>query len=136
MPGEGLFNMPPLSDMVAVTIGGSIGSLSRFLCNHLFAQLLGTTFPWGTLVVNVAGSMLIGFVLTLASNKPGSIDPTVRFFLTSGFAGGFTTFSALAYESFYLFQKGEVWLAVANVGSNLVIGFAAVLLGVVVAKLI
>ncbi len=136
MPGEGLFNMPPIGDMVAVSIGGSIGSLSRFLCNHLFAQLLGTTFPWGTLVVNVAGSLLIGFVATLAAAKPGAIDPTFRFFLTSGFAGGFTTFSALALESFQLFQKGEVWLAVANVGGNLIIGFAAVILGVVLAKLI
>ncbi|MBX9666996.1 MAG: fluoride efflux transporter CrcB [Candidatus Obscuribacterales bacterium] len=136
MPGEGLFNMPPIGDMVAVSIGGSIGSILRFLCNHLFAQLLGTTFPWGTLVVNVAGSLLIGFVATLATTKPGSIDPTFRFFLTSGFAGGFTTFSALALESFQLFQKGEVWLAVANVGGNLIIGFAAVVLGVVIAKLI
>lgn len=136
MPGEGLFNMPPLNDMVAVSIGGAIGSLSRFLCNHLFAQLLGTTFPWGTLVVNVSGSLLLGFVVALASNKPGSIDPTVRFFLTSGFAGGFTTFSALAYESFHLFQKGDVLLAFANVGSNLILGFAAVIVGVAVARLI
>lgn len=121
-------------EIVAVAIGGMIGCIARFLTSQCLATWFGTTFPWGTLVVNVMGSFLIGFVATTALAKPGLIDPNLRFFLTSGFAGGFTTFSALAYETFALYQKGEPLLACANLGSNLVLGFIAVILGVILAK--
>lgn len=129
-------NLPGWPEMIAVTIGGAVGSLARFLSAHYFSLWLGTTFPWGTLFVNVLGSLLIGFVATLAFSKPNVMDPAVRFFLTSGVAGGFTTFSALAFETFSLYQKGEVMLAFANLGGNLLLGFIAVIVGVVLARLL
>ena len=130
------WNLPGINEMLAVAIGGSIGSLARFLSSHYMSLWLGTTFPWGTLVVNVLGSFLIGFVATLAFNKPGLIDPGMRLFLTSGFAGGFTTFSALAFETFALYQRGEIMLVLANVGGNLVLGLIAVVIGVMLARLV
>jgi len=129
-------NLPGVLEVLAVAIGGLIGSVARFLTSHYMAMWLGTTFPWGTLVVNILGSLVIGFVGAIALNKPGAIDPTLRFFLTSGFAGGFTTFSALAFETLNLFQKGEGMLAAANVGGNLVFGFLACVVGIMLARLV
>lgn len=126
--------LPAFLEIVAVALGGMIGCVARFLTSYYTSAWLGTTFPWGTLIVNVLGSLLIGFVATAALSKPGLIDPNLRFFLTSGFAGGFTTFSALAFETFALYQKGEIMLAFANLGSNLVLGFIAVIIGVMLAK--
>jgi CrcB protein len=129
-------NLPGMIEILAVAFGGAIGCVARFLSNHYLSMLFGSTFPWGTLFVNVLGSLLIGFVATLAFNKPGVIDPNVRILLTSGFAGGFTTFSALAFETCALYQKGEVILALANVGGNLLLGGIAVVLGVMLARLL
>lgn len=136
MPSFEQLNLPGLSQILAVSAGGLVGSLARFLTGHYLAQAFGTTFPWGTLVVNFLGTALLTFVITVAFNKPGSINPDLRFFLTTGFAGGFTTFSALAFETFSLYQKGEVLLASLNIGGNLVLGLLAVVIGLVLARLI
>lgn len=129
------FAGPPWAQIIAVAIGGMIGSVLRFLSSHYLAMWFGTTFPWGTLFVNVAGSALLGFVAALALGKPGGIDPVVRLLLTAGLAGGFTTFSTFAYETIYLFQKGDVQLAIANLAGNMVLGVFACILGMILARL-
>ncbi|MDZ4835747.1 MAG: fluoride efflux transporter CrcB [Candidatus Melainabacteria bacterium] len=136
MPSFEQLSFPGLKETLAVAAGGLFGSVFRYLTGHFAAQLFGTTFPWGTLIVNGLGTSLLAFVVTLAFNKPGTIDPGLRFFLTTGFAGGFTTFSALAMETFSLYQKGEVVLATANLGGNLLLGLVAVVIGFVLARLI
>jgi CrcB protein len=125
-----------LINTLAVAIGGCIGSIARFLSGQLFANWLGTTFPWATLFVNIVGSAFLGFVFSFSIAKPGAIDPNLRLFLTTGFAGGFTTFSAFAWETLSLYQKGDIALALANVGSNLVLGFAAVFLGYLLGRVV
>lgn len=136
MPTFEQLNMPGLTQLVAVAAGGLIGSVARYLTGHYLALAFGTTFPWGTMVVNFLGTGLLAFVATVAFNKPGSIDPGLRFFLTTGFAGGFTTFSALAFETFSLYQKGEMLLGSLNIGGNLVLGVIAVVIGIVLARLV
>ncbi|MBX3138184.1 fluoride efflux transporter CrcB [Candidatus Obscuribacterales bacterium] len=128
--------LPAAMEILAVALGGTFGCVARFLTSYYASAWFGTTFPWGTLIVNVIGSLVIGFVATTALAKPGLIDPNLRFFLISGFAGGFTTFSALAFETFALYQKGEPMLAFANLGGNLLLGFIAVVVGVMLAKLL
>jgi CrcB protein len=128
--------LPPLSQIGAVALGGSVGSVLRFFCNHYFAMWLGTTFPYGTLFVNVAGSLWLGFIGTLALNKAGIFDPNMRLLLTTGFAGGFTTFSSLAFESMALYQGGSLALAIGNIAANLIIGMLGLILGIFLARLI
>lgn len=127
---------PPWSQIGAVALGGSLGSVLRFFCNHFFAQWFGTTFPYGTLFVNVSGSLWLGFVGTLALNKAGLFDANVRLLLTTGFAGGFTTFSSLAFETMALYQGGSLPLAIGNVAANLVIGMLGLMLGIFLARFV
>jgi len=125
----------PYDQIAAVAIGGAIGSVSRFLCGHLLGNWLGTLFPWGTLMVNILGSIWLGYIATISLQRPGSLDPTLRLLLTTGFAGGFTTFSSFAYETLALLQQNEPELAVANIGSNMILGFIACWLGFVIARM-
>lgn len=127
---------PEIRLVVSVLIGGGIGSLARFLAGHYMPALLGTSFPWATLFVNVLGSVWLGFIGTVAVQKPGAIDPVIRLLLTTGFAGGFTTFSTFAFESLSLYQRGDTTLALANVGANLIVSLLFVWLGAVLARLL
>jgi CrcB protein len=129
-------SFPPLSQIGAVALGGSVGSVLRFFSNHYFAMWFGTTFPYGTLFVNVAGSLWLGFVGTLALNKAGLFDPNVRLLLTTGFAGGFTTFSSLAFETMALYQGGSLALALGNVAGNVILGMLGLILGIYLARLV
>jgi CrcB protein len=129
-------DLPPIPQVLAVAIGGSVGSVVRFLTGYYFATWYGTSFPWATLFVNVAGSLWLGFIATLAIQKPGAIDPVLRLALTAGFAGGFTTFSTFAFETLSLYDRGDNTLALANMALNLIVGIASVWLGIILARLL
>jgi len=94
---------------VAVAVGGAIGSVARFWLAGVMAELTGPRFPWGTLLINVLGSFVIGLVagITLTPARVG-MHPDVRIFLMTGFCGGFTTFSAFSLQTLELLQGGEV----------------------------
>jgi CrcB protein len=94
---------------VAVAFGGAIGSVGRFWLTGIMAGLTGPRFPWGTLLINVVGSFVIGLVggLTLTPARVG-IHPDVRIFLMTGVCGGFTTFSAFSLQTLELLQGGDV----------------------------
>jgi len=121
--------------MGAVLIGGAAGSLSRYLVGHIVGNMAGTMFPWATLAVNVSGSIFLGYVGTIAVLKPGAIDPNIRLLLTTGFAGGFTTYSAFTFETLLLYQQGEFDLVPLNIMCNLLLGFVGVWAGIVIARL-
>jgi CrcB protein len=125
-----MVQFPPLVQIAAVGFGGAVGSVARFLCSFSCAQLFGTDFPWGTLVVNLFGSLWLGFIGGLAAEKPGLIDPVVRLLLTSGFAGGLTTFSTFTFETLALYQRGEFSIMWGNVIGNIVLGFGAAVIGI------
>ncbi len=94
---------------VAVAVGGAIGSVGRFWLATVMTALTGPRFPWGTLLINVLGSFVIGLVggFTLTPGRVG-MHPDIRIFLMTGVCGGFTTFSAFSLQTLELMQSGDV----------------------------
>ena len=114
-----------------ICIGGALGTGSRYLVGLWAAKALGTGFPYGTLVVNVVGSFLISIVMYLSIDA-GAIPLPVRLFITTGFMGGFTTYSSFNYETLKLFQSGAWGIAATNVLVTLLACATAGLLGLFV----
>lgn len=100
--------------VLLVAAGGAIGSALRYLVATVTLAWLGPSFPWGTLVVNLVGSFLIGLVQQLATEALVLSEET-RLFLTTGVMGGLTTYSAFSYESVRLFETGAAWQAWFNI---------------------
>ena len=116
-----------------VTIGGGVGALARYVLSTWVGARLGLEFPWGTLVVNVVGSFIIGLVMVLSLER-GIVSPEVRLLLTTGFCGGLTTFSTFSYETLAL-MRSEQWLSAgANTLFNVGLCFAATWLGLLAAR--
>jgi CrcB protein len=114
-----------------ICLGGALGTGSRHLVGLWAAKTLGTTFPHGTLIVNVVGSFLLSVVMTLSIDS-GAIPLPVRLFLTTGVMGGFTTYSSFNYETIALFQSGAWGAAASNVLITLLACAASGLLGLFV----
>jgi len=121
-----------LADVGLVGLGGAIGSMSRYLVGVALTALLGPTFPWGTLAVNVVGSFAAGALVGTADVR--GLATSTRLFAMTGFLGGFTTFSAFAAETVRLFEQQGAVSAGANVAANLLVGVGAAILGLVVAR--
>jgi fluoride exporter len=110
-----------------VALGGALGSVARYWCSGFFARLIGETFPWGTIIVNIAGSFVIGFVGTLTGPDSRILVPSdARIFVMVGFCGGYTTFSSFSLQTLTLARDGE-WLWA---GTNIVISVVLCLIGV------
>ena len=118
---------------ILVGAGGFLGSVARYLLTGLAQAWFGSLFPWGTAVVNIAGSFLIGFIVTLGVETFPMAGNT-RLFLVVGILGGFTTFSSFGYETVRLIQSGSYGLGMLNVTLNVIFGLAAVILGVTAAR--
>ncbi|WP_414714914.1 fluoride efflux transporter CrcB [Sporomusa sp.] len=116
-------------NILIVAIGGGIGAASRYLVSSWAAERFGSGFPYGTLIVNVAGCFIIGLFLALVTDKI-VVKPEWRLFVTTGFLGGLTTFSSFSYETMKLLQEADISLAVYNVLANCVIGFLATWVGI------
>ena len=119
----------------AVALGGSIGAITRYLVSTWAAERFGANFPYGTLFVNAAGCLMIGFFMTLTTERL-IVSPYWRLIFAVGFLGGLTTFSSYSYETFQLLEDSEMLLAFYNTGLNLVLGFAATWAGIVLARLV
>ncbi len=107
---------------VYVAIGGAIGTVGRYWLSGVVARLIGETFPWGTLLINVTGSFIIGFFATL-TGPDGKIYATssARQFVLTGICGGYTTFSSFSLQTLNLVNDGEILRAGANVGLSVVL---------------
>jgi CrcB protein len=116
-----------------VGLGGCLGSILRFWLGSYIGGRLGSRFPYGTFVINVTGSFLIGMILTILAEKT-QWSPNWRFLIPIGFIGGYTTFSTFEYETFRLVQDGQMVTAMLNVVGSVVIGFAGVWAGVVAGR--
>jgi CrcB protein len=122
--------------VLLVGLGGFIGSISRYLVGGLVHKVFSSTgFPYGTLVVNVFGCLLIGFVVGLVEFKQ-LFRPEIRLFLLIGVLGGFTTFSTFSYETFALTRDGETLRAGMNVLLHIVVCFGAVWIGNILSRTI
>jgi len=113
-----------------IAIGGALGSVARYACSELSAHLFGAAFPWGTLAVNVAGSLIIGFFASFTGPGGAWAAPLdARLFITVGICGGFTTFSSFSLQTLALFRSGDAGLAFANIVGSVILCLAAVWLG-------
>jgi CrcB protein len=113
-----------------IAIGSAIGGVLRFWCSGAVARAFGETFPWGTLLVNIAGSFLIGLVaVTTGPDGRLLVGPTARQFVMVGVFGGFTTFSSFSLQTLNLARDGEWTLAAANILLSVVLCLLGVWLG-------
>lgn len=116
-----------------IGIFGGLGCVARFLTAGWTYQLLGRSLPYGTLLVNVVGSFMLGLVMTFGLRSM-LLSPDLRIGLTVGFWGGFTTFSTFSYETIRLLEDGSVWQAGANILLNVLLCLFFSLLGVLAAR--
>lgn len=118
-----------------VGIGGCAGSVLRFWLGTYIAGRMGTRFPYGTLVINVTGSFLIGVVLAVLTAKT-QWSPNWRYLIPIGFIGGYTTFSSFEYETLRTIQDGQIGLGLLYIAVSVIVGFMAVWGGVVAGRTI
>jgi CrcB protein len=121
--------------LLAIAIGGAIGSVARFLVGVGSTKLLGLAFPWGTLIINVAGSFLIGVFAESFALK-WNLPQAGQAFLTVGLCGGFTTFSTFSLDSYVLLQRGQLGLAAAYVIGSVILSIAALFAGLYLVRVI
>jgi CrcB protein len=116
-----------------IGIFGGLGCVSRYLVSGWVYALAGRALPYGTLAVNVAGSFLLGLIMEW-SLRSTLLSPELRFGITVGFMGGFTTFSTFSYETVRLLEEGSLAAAGANMVLNLLVCVVAALLGIYLAR--
>lgn len=115
-------------NLLLVMIGGSLGAASRYGINLLSVRLWGSHFPYGTLVVNLSGCLLIGVAFGLAG-KSNLMNPSARMFFVTGFLGALTTFSSYAVETVGAAGAGSFQVAAVNILVNNILGLALVIAG-------
>jgi len=118
-----------------VGIGGALGSILRFWLSSYIGSRMGHRFPYGTLVVNITGSFLIGLILAMLIART-DWSPNWRYLIPIGFIGGYTTFSAFTYETLRTMQDGQFGLALLYVAVSVIVGLAAVWGGLVAGRMI
>jgi CrcB protein len=124
-----------LLQIIIAGLGGFIGSASRFWLSTATYRILGQDFPYGTLLVNVVGSFLIGFLMALFEHR-FTISPNLRIFLTIGILGGFTTFSSFSYETVSLLREGSYVAGTANILYSVLNCLGATWVGGIVGRLV
>jgi CrcB protein len=124
-----------LNRYLVIALGAALGANARYLVGVWAGNRFGADLPYGTFLVNVTGSLLLGFLLTLATERL-EISTEVRLFLAVGFLGSYTTFSSYAVESLALLQDGNGWSGLANILVNNGIGLVCALIGVFLGRLL
>ncbi len=120
-----------------IALGGALGTTARYWLSGVVAQSIGETFPWGTLIINVTGSFVIGFFGALTGpDGRVFVGSTARQFVMIGMCGGYTTFSSFSLQTLNLMNDGEWFRAGANIGLSVLLCMIAVWVGVVLASLI
>jgi len=120
-----------IQTLIYVALGGAIGASARYLTGLAAIRIMGPGFPWGTLVVNVIGSFLMGvLVVTLAQFSANRFAPL----LMTGLLGGFTTFSAFSLDAISLWERGDTGAAVTYVAVSVVLSVAALVAGLFIAR--
>lgn len=116
--------------ILIVGSGGFIGTISRYLANELMKKLTTSNFPFGTLLVNILGCLIIGVIYGFIE-KGKLLEPELRLFLTTGICGGFTTFSAFSVENIIMIRNGEFLYVFAYLMLSILLGFTATYLGMI-----
>jgi CrcB protein len=119
--------------LLGIAVGGAIGSLARHFLSTGIYRMTGTTFPWGILIVNVLGGLIMGLVVELGALKLNS-SMEMRAFLTTGILGGFTTFSAFSLDTALLIERGEWFSAALYIVASVALSVAALFAGLWVVR--
>ncbi len=119
--------------IVLVALGGAAGAVARYVLDGWVAQRVAGAFPWGTLVINLSGSLVLGVLFALAVER-NVLPAGVRGPLMIGFLGAYTTFSTLMLESWRLWEDGAVALALGNVLGSAALGIVAVVAGLTIGR--
>lgn len=122
-----------MTDYLIIGLGGFLGANARYLVGGWAAKMYGSTFPYGTFLINVTGSFFIGFVLTLITDR-FSAPPSTRLFFIVGFTGAYTTFSTYMFESISLIQQRAYLAAIVYALGSVVVGLVAVTAGVIAGR--
>ncbi|HET6250270.1 MAG TPA: fluoride efflux transporter CrcB [Tepidisphaeraceae bacterium] len=125
--------MKLLVQYLAVGSAGFLGAITRLFVGSVFGRWLETSFPVGTLVINVTGSFILGWFITFVTEKY-PVSDTLRLAIAVGFVGAYTTFSTFTYESTKLMNDRAWAMAIANIVVSLVLGLLAVRLGIMTAR--
>jgi CrcB protein len=114
-------------EILWVGVGGFLGANARYLIGAWVGSRMGSAFPYGTLVINISGSFILGVIMGLVDAR--TLSPTFRLAAGVGFVGAYTTFSTFTYETMRLAEDGSSLLAVVNVVGSLLAGLAATIAG-------
>lgn len=130
-----VLQQPAVRNPVAVSLGAIAGALSRYYLSLWFAQRFGTSFPYGTLFINITGCLAMGFFYTIALERIAIISPEVRLMVAVGFLGAYTTFSTYALDTVTLLSNRSFTAAGFYAISSVFIGIISIQLGVILARL-
>jgi len=119
--------------IVLIAVGGAAGAVARYLVDVTISQRWPSAFPWGTLAVNLSGSLVLGVLFALTVER-GVLHASSRAPVMIGFIGAYTTFSTFMLESWRLVEDGAVGLAVANIVGSCLLGLVAVFIGVAIGR--
>src|SRR5258707_15840289 len=125
----------PINDLLVISIGAILGANARWIISRYAAKILGPTFPYGTLFINVSGSLAVGLFMIWATERV-LIDPRWRLLVVVGFCGAFTTFSSFAFETMAYFEQGQWLLMFTNFFSNNFLCLAGALAGMALARVL
>ena len=124
-----------LSNYIWVALGAVVGASARYFLSLLIARNFSTTFPYGTLLINITGSLILGFFLVFSTER-ALVDPRWRLLVAVGFCGSYTTFSSYAFESFALMEQGQWLLTGVNIIASNALCLAGVLAGAAIARVL
>lgn len=127
---------PNLRIPIAISLGAIAGALSRYYLTLWFAKTFGIDFPFGTLFINLTGCLGMGFFVTFALERVVAISPEIKFMVTTGFLGAYTTFSTYGLESVMLLRDGRFAAAGFYWAGSAILGLISIQLGVVLARLL
>jgi CrcB protein len=122
-----------IAPYLAISLGGVLGANARYLVAVYVAERLGAEFPYGTMLINVTGSLVIGFFLTLVSERL-EVSPLWRLFFATGFLGAYTTFSTYAFETATLLREGAYGPALTYLFGSVAAGMIGVMVGIALAE--
>jgi CrcB protein len=124
-----------LKDFLAISFAAILGANLRYLLSRFAAREFGAVFPYGTLIINIVGSFIVGLFVIWTTER-ALVDPRWRLLVVVGFCGSFTTFSSYAFESMSFFEQGQWGLLLANIFSNNLLCLGGALAGMAVARAI
>jgi CrcB protein len=124
-----------VKDFLAISVAAIVGANLRYLLSRLAAKEFGPIFPYGTLAINVVGSVIVGFFVIWTTERV-LVDPRWRLLVVVGFCGSFTTFSSYAFESMSFFEHGQWGLMLANIFGNNLLCLGGALAGMALARVL